>query len=411
MRYLALVIALILPVTSEGFDLSGVKLGDIHGFVSQGYAQTTSNDYLTHTDDGSFEFGEVGINFNQRLTDQLSAGVQFFFRNLGLDRNKKIVFDWAMADWHYRDWLGVRAGRIKLPYGLHNKVRDADVARTWVLLPQAVYDEGFRDFIIAYWGAELYGVIPAGPVGEFEYEGYGGTLQIDPQSNLVQSVMGGIADGLGASTFSDPLTETRYIAGGRLLWHTPLEGLLLGGTGAAAETEWRFKFPNLVAIPGKPSTVVAGPAGRVRLHNNISTWVVSAVYNWRWMTLSGEYARLYGPLGVYLTPVPGMDEIRVNTLPVDREGFYGACEFEVLENLIVGGYYSVYFPNKKDKGSSISQFQRDADITLRYDPTEYVTLKAEAHRISGVAQLSPLDHPDGFTRVFYLYLAKATVSF
>ena len=43
---------------------------DIHGFISQGYLNTSNNYFYGDTVDGSFEFNEFGINFSENLTDR-----------------------------------------------------------------------------------------------------------------------------------------------------------------------------------------------------------------------------------------------------------------------------------------------------------------------------------------------------
>ena len=37
--------------------------------------------------------------------------------------------DWFDLDYRWKDWLGLRAGRVKLPYGLYNDTSDIDAAR------------------------------------------------------------------------------------------------------------------------------------------------------------------------------------------------------------------------------------------------------------------------------------------
>ncbi len=88
----------------------------IHAFVSQGYFRSTRNNYLIdNSTHGSFEFTEVGINFTQLLTDELRTGIQLFSRQLGKDGDFRARMDWFYLDYHFADWLGLRAGRTKIP--------------------------------------------------------------------------------------------------------------------------------------------------------------------------------------------------------------------------------------------------------------------------------------------------------
>src|SRR5712671_6813365 len=138
---------------------------DVHGFISQGFLLTSANDYLADTSRGSFEFSEVGLNLTLPATDRLTLGVQIFSRKLGPLGDYRATLDWYYLDYHWRDWLGIRAGRVKLPFGLYNDSSDVDSARTAVLLPQSVYPAENRDFLLAQTGVELYGYTGLGRAG------------------------------------------------------------------------------------------------------------------------------------------------------------------------------------------------------------------------------------------------------
>ena len=96
-----------LPVQAEDVD--------IHGFLAQGYLKTDKNNFLADTEDGTFEFNEMGINFVTGVTDRLRIGIQFFARDIGDLGNDEIVLDWGYGDYLWREWLGFRAGLIKIP--------------------------------------------------------------------------------------------------------------------------------------------------------------------------------------------------------------------------------------------------------------------------------------------------------
>ena len=127
---------------------------DIHGYISQGYMRSNKNNFLAESYGGSFQFNELGINFSVELTDQLHAGLQLASRDLGSLGNNKVVVDWAFMDYHYQDWMGLRVGRVKMPFGLYNETRDIDMLRTSILLPQGVYNENFRDALTGIQGGD-----------------------------------------------------------------------------------------------------------------------------------------------------------------------------------------------------------------------------------------------------------------
>ncbi len=218
---------------------------DIHGFVSQGYMLTSENNYLTYSRRGSAEFTEVGLNFTKTLGDDFRVGMQLFTRDLGPVGNYKPQFDWFYLDYHFRDWLGLRAGRTKLPFGLYNEDSDIDQARVPILLPQSVYPIASRDFLLAQTGLELYGRVPIGVAGTLDYRLYGGTIFLDST-----------ALALAGATIRE--IDVPYLAGGRLMWETPLDGLRAGGSLQALRIDLDLAFsPALVAALKQENLVPA----------------------------------------------------------------------------------------------------------------------------------------------------------
>jgi hypothetical protein len=128
---------------------------DIHGFISQGFLKSDRNNFYAKTQDGTFQFDEFGLTFGVDLTDRLRGGIQLLARDLGEIGNNKVEIDWAHLDYRWRDWLGLRAGKIKVPYGFYNETRDLDMLRTSIFLPSSLYAEDIRDAYNAIQGAVL----------------------------------------------------------------------------------------------------------------------------------------------------------------------------------------------------------------------------------------------------------------
>ncbi len=141
------------PSAAEDLPVPGLSSPiEIHGFVSQGFIWSAKNEYLAKSKGGSFEFNETALNFTNQVTDSLRMGFQLLAHDLGPMGNYKPQFDWFYLDYQYRDWLGFRAGRIKMPFGLFNEVQDIDVARVPILLPQSIYQSDHREYAFAQSG-------------------------------------------------------------------------------------------------------------------------------------------------------------------------------------------------------------------------------------------------------------------
>src|SRR5690349_9061198 len=122
----------LVPATAgaaEGDAEPSVSPVQVHGFASQGFILTTHNEYLVYkSTHGSFQFSEVGLNATINVTETLRLGAQLFAQDFGHSGNYDVKADWFYLDYHWQDWLGVRFGRLKIPFGLSNEIQDVDAA-------------------------------------------------------------------------------------------------------------------------------------------------------------------------------------------------------------------------------------------------------------------------------------------
>jgi hypothetical protein len=367
---------------------------EIHAFVSQGFIKSTDNDYLASSQRGSFEFTEIGINFTQTLADDLRVGIQLFAHDLGPIGNFTPQFDWFYLDYRYRDWLGLRAGHTKIPFGLYNDSSDIDAARVPILLPQSVYPIDHRDYLLAQTGGELYGNVRLGDAGNLEYRGYGGTLDINAP--------GSTNPGIVVSNASVP-----YVFGGRLMWSTPLDGLVAAGSYQALRLDWDYDISAALIAPLQSVGLLpAGFTGRLPVQFRVKLWVGSLEYQIDNLMVSAEYSRWIG----------GFESEAPALLPphVVNERYYGMVSYRVAPWFTPGAYYSVYYPNM-DQRDGRQNYQRDAALSLRYDLNANWLLKVEGHWMNGTAALDPTlnggKDPKTLTKDWGLLLVKTTAYF
>ena len=67
----------------------------INGFISQGYLKTENNGYLGDTEDGTFNFNEMGLNISTSPISRLRFGMQLFARDIGDFGNDELIIDWC----------------------------------------------------------------------------------------------------------------------------------------------------------------------------------------------------------------------------------------------------------------------------------------------------------------------------
>lgn len=387
---------------------------DIHGYLSQGFIYSNHNNYLADTKNGTFQFNELGINFSTELTDKLRMGIQLTGRDLGNMDNDKVTIDWAFADYRWQDWLGIRVGKIKLPTGFYNKTRDIDMLRTFILLPQSIYIETFRDTLTAMKGVGIYGEIPLHSLGNISYEFLGGGMNIDKEGSTIKGVE---AQGL----FKIENYNVKKTFCGEIIWEAPLEGLRLGVSRLNIDLKLQGVLTQDLTIPVSfpPYTITIAREGDPFFGEvpNFRRTVYSLEYTRRNLVLAAEYFRQDQTTSTRITGMEPMKRI------FKFEGFYGSATYRFLDRFETGLYYSIFYKNRDDHDGTKTPYnptffayQKDGCLSFRFDLNDHWTFKLEGHLMNGTGLCFSQDNLDDkgnldYTRKWHLLAAKMTFSF
>ncbi len=429
-------------------NITAVELGgvDIHGFVSQGYMYTTENvEFMVpETDEGSFEFTEMGVNFSCRPADYLSSmpedlsiGAQFLAFDFGNVGDNKVKVDWAYGDYAFQDYLGLRAGIMKVPHGLYNETRKIDMLRTSILLPTSVYPEWLREAMSRVEGFGVYGTL----LNSVSYQAQYGHVSLDSDGGLAKAFATLISD----FTVTDIDTDEAYSAA--LQWDTPLPGLKFGATAIylninqidmIGNNSRQIPIPVYGGTPPAPTGafVMTPMQMEATLKTEpIETFVLSGEYQRDRLTIAAEYVQYEVEFDMdintssdtnYIQQMaalgdPGSIELTtyLNTLhhrETTMEGYYGQISYRLLDNLEVGAYYSELYWDKEDRnGSEYAEnynkpryggYVKDTCLSLRYDFSTNWCAKVEAHVMNGT--LFALNNPDDH---WEMYMGKLSYLF
>jgi hypothetical protein len=369
---------------------------DIHGFASEGAFVETANDYFGSTSKASLEMFEVGINVSTEVADRLRAGLQLFARDIGSIRDASPRIDWAYLDYHWRTWLGLRAGTFRMPFGLYNEYVDIDAARLPILLPSSVYAIRNRDVFLSTTGFGVYGHRPIGAGGDLDYQAWLGTLTV-PRTAL--QLVGATLDS----------ANVKYVTGAQVFWHPPLDGLRIGATALRTSIDFHLTL----ATAGRDALIKAGlaPAGYdgklVISQRPVSLAIASAEYSHGDWLVAAEYSRS-------LTRQRSTLPVALPTTERDSEAFYAMANYRVLPMLEAGAYYSIFNFDVDDTPPKYpiptNAFQRDLAATLRFDVNDHWLWKLEGHYMDGTASL-PAEFNAQPDRKWGLFLIRTTVTF
>ncbi len=367
---------------------------DFHGFVSQGFLATTKYNYLGNdTKAGSFKFTEAGLNVSLNPFPRTRITAQGFLYDMGEAGKYQPFLDYASVEYTFNDYLGLRAGRIRRPQGIYNDIQDVDLARTFVLLPQGIYDARYRDFSASLDGGAVFGNLPLGKVGALSYEEYAGYIDgIGTDSGVAKEINNSLPG--GKVTSFQPMLAT----GSQIWWNTPVDGLRFG---AAFAYVFDFSYAGTVAtglmVPA-PTSVSLDTSGPFLLQE------YSGEYLWENWTFQAEYYDIQVTQNA-VSPAG-------TTHSFDTEyAWYGAAAYRFNKWLEVGGYYTEFYVNESaTTGSDTSQ--KDAALSFRFDPLPWWVFKVEGHYIRGTALLDDnADNPVRNDNGWFMIMVKTTLSF
>lgn len=414
-------LAAALPAAAE--ELGGVTL---HGFISQGYIKTTENElFFANTTKGTFEVTEAALSFTSEPLPRLRIGAQLYGQELGSFGNHRVIVDWAVGDYRLRDWLGVRAGKLKFPLGLYGTLRDADLARPEIFQPEAIYSDLLKDLTRSFEGGALYGSLQAGKAGSVDYEVFGGTVDADQSAaayRLAQSGVPNFTTALTRAGLRDarpsavPLDATmHHMYGGMLEYRPPVQGLRLRFSGWTHDSTLESRASISGFLGPLPATFV------LDTHTDVSHdyWVVaSAEFQRGGLRVSAEQAwqKLTTTTTVTGLPTGPTSPSTTVSRPV---GWYVQVAQRVDDRVQLSAYYSRYYTDRDDKEGlrlaagtpSFQRWDKDLGFTARLDLASHFLMKAEFHAVDGSARLGVTENPQGLTQKWKVLSAKGTFHF
>ena len=367
---------------------------DLHGFASQGYIYNTGNNNYLGGDSsrGTFDFRNYGINASTAF-GKWRLGAQVFGQKLGPYGNDTIKLDWADADYQAAQWFGVRAGQVKMPRGLYNESIDLDSTRAFILLPQSVYDARLRDFQASFDGGMIYGNIDLKQAGSLDYKFFGGHIPMSTDS--------GAADYFNNNgTFPNLAISMDDAFGGSLFWNTPVQGLRAGYSFSDYQNFYTLRNVTHVGIMYKNAP---------DYYRNLMS-VEYTRGDWVFATEGGFEQNTYD--------VGTTGKAATTFLYPSIYYAYASATWRANHWLQLGTYYSRYHWQQRSVNSIVANpnaDQGDAALSARFDLTDYLIFKVEAHYMDGAGALfsvpqapQPIANRD---KSWAMFDAQITVSF
>lgn len=129
----------------------------VHGFLTQAYAvsnfaeggpfsPTPDEIILGIPEDGTWDYRNLALQFRYEITPKDIVIVQFSSRSLGDspigDVEDEIELDWAFYERRLTDQASIKIGRVQIPLGIYNEIRDVGTVLPFYRPSFAFYREG-----------------------------------------------------------------------------------------------------------------------------------------------------------------------------------------------------------------------------------------------------------------------------
>lgn len=118
---------------------------EVHGFLTQAYGFADDAQVLGITEDGTADYRTAALQMRYRFTDDSSFVAQISHERLGesplQEFREDVEIDWLFYE-HRWGTTSARAGKVPIPFGIWNEVRDVGTVLPFYRPPRGFYGEG-----------------------------------------------------------------------------------------------------------------------------------------------------------------------------------------------------------------------------------------------------------------------------
>lgn len=208
----------------------------VHGYLNQAYAFTNKHQLLGITKDGNANYRNLALQFRYDFNFQNTMVIQMSHKVLGESPfmliEPELRVDWAFYEYRMINGLSARVGKVQLPLGIFNELRDVGILLPFYRAPFSFYQEG------KYMSETVDGIVLSYALGDLDswsldFDFYAG------QWRWTDAMM----DQTGSGYIVKTIKVDKGIGGG--IWlNTPITGLRFGSGGHRAHVGEGITFPS-----------------------------------------------------------------------------------------------------------------------------------------------------------------------
>ncbi|HEV8578297.1 MAG TPA: hypothetical protein VGX68_04385 [Thermoanaerobaculia bacterium] len=188
-----------------------------HGYLTQAYARSDGHNFLGITEDGTADYRTAALQVRADIRKNDAFVVQFSHERLGESGAQEIKddveLDWIFYEHRFGD-SAVKVGRVQIPFGIYNEVRDVGTLLPFYRPSNNFYGEA------AYSSETVDGVVLSHSfrLGDWGLDAdlhYGDWKFVSRDFFTGKFVSNDVNDSIGAELWLDtPISGLRFGAGG-----------------------------------------------------------------------------------------------------------------------------------------------------------------------------------------------------
>ncbi|HQU73915.1 MAG: hypothetical protein KDI06_14305 [Calditrichaeota bacterium] len=321
----------------------------IHGFLTQAYAISDNHQIFGIPTSGTTDYRSLALQFHYPGPGNLSATLQLAHFRMGQhpsnDFLAPVELDWAFLQYRINEKMYVRFGKVLMPLGIYNEVRDVGLVLPFYRAPYTPYSEG-QYVSETFNGGLIYVEQQLGEAWSASLDLYaGGWEWLDWW--VIQNPLSGQTDILTGR----PKIDNGIGLQGWL--YSPIEGLRLGISLQQADIHGGITFQEDNGIAGIGSQVMR--FANLSFDGDFEAWLLRSE----------------------------MVFLKYNNFPLKGFGYYLQPGLRILSNTWAYFQYQVMqywdLPNIATGEKTSTKFLKDLGVSLKWQLSLNIALKFESH--------------------------------
>ena len=142
MKYLLTISTLLIALSA---NISGQSKLRVFGHLTQGFAISDEHQIFGIPTSGSSDYRNLALQFRYDIDPKNNLIVQIAHKRLGKHPAQSeaddVELDWGFFEHHFSPEIFLKFGKVQMPLGIYNELRDVSVLLPFYRAPSSVYSE------------------------------------------------------------------------------------------------------------------------------------------------------------------------------------------------------------------------------------------------------------------------------